>query len=137
MGRPSKLTPEAQERIVQAIELGATYELAAQYGGVRYATMRRWLIAGEEARSGKYHDFYEAVKAAEGRAAVRWLTLIEQAAADTWQAAAWKLERRYPRDFGRTVVSQEVSGPGGSTLQVRVVWDNDLDGDTDADDPAS
>ena len=52
MGRPSKLTPECQARIVQAIEVGATYELAAGYGGISYETFRRWMNAGEKAKSG-------------------------------------------------------------------------------------
>lgn len=95
MARKSKLTPEVQERIVQAISMGATYELASQFGGIHYDTFNEWM-------KGK-PDFSEAVKAAEGRAVVGWLAKIEKAASDgNWQAAAWKLERRYPENYGRT-----------------------------------
>lgn len=104
MGRPSKLTPETQLRIVQGISMGATYEHAAQYGGIAYNTFNEWMKKGEAARSGKYRDFYEAVKKAEGQAVIGWLAKIEKAASDgTWQAAAWKLERRYPKEYGRQV----------------------------------
>lgn len=133
MGRPSKLTPETQQRIVQAIEVGATYELAAQYGGVHYDTFRRWMEQGGAAKAGRFFEFYEAIKAAEGKAAIKWLALIDKAAVDTWQAAAWKLERRYPRDYGRTV--QEVSGPDGGAIHFRVVYDDEVEalGNGDAD----
>ena len=45
-GRPSKLTAESQKRITDAIRVGATYELAAQYGGVAYNTFNEWMKAG-------------------------------------------------------------------------------------------
>lgn len=101
-GRPSKLTPETQKRILEALSVGTTYALACQYAGITYATFRRWMVQGEQAKSGKFRDFYDAVKEAEGRAVVGWLAKIERAANEgNWQAAAWKLERRYPEDFGR------------------------------------
>jgi len=96
MARPTKYTPDTVKRIVDAIRLGATYELACNYGGIDYMTFRRWYEAKRE--------FSEAVKDAEGAAVVKWLALIDKAANDgAWQAAAWKLERRYPQTYGRTV----------------------------------
>lgn len=141
MAAPSKLTPSTLARIVQALRLGATFELAAQYGGVSYDTFNNWRKRGaaelermERARTRTDADpdelpfvqFFEATKAAEADAVVGWLAKIEKAASDgNWQAAAWKLERRYPRDYGRTVVSQEVSGKDGGAIQseARVVLD--------------
>jgi transposase len=97
-----KLTPEIQKRIIQAIRIGATYEHAASYGGITRVTLWKWLKKGEEAKSGKLKDFHDAVRKAEGEATVGWLAKIEQAASDgAWQAAAWKLERRYPDEYGR------------------------------------
>lgn len=134
MGRPTKLTPETQERIIQAIRLGATYELAANYGGVHYDTMNRWRLRGQKEldriQRSKRHkmreserpfvEFYEALKKAEGDAAVTWLARIEQAAREgTWQAAAWKLERRFPQAYGRHVM--EVQG-GESTRPVPITY---------------
>ncbi len=117
-----KLTPEVQARIVQAIEVGATYEIAAQFGGVHYDTFRRWMKAGEKAKSGRYFAFYEAIKVAESKAVVKWLVIIDKAAPVSWQAAAWKLERRYPETFGRRVVQSEVSGPNGGPQRIEVVY---------------
>ena len=94
---------------MQAIGVGATYELAAQYGEVCYDTFRIWCRKGEEGKE-PYAGFLAAIKAAEGKAVVKWLAKIETAASDgTWQAAAWKLERRYPNTYGRRVVDQRVS----------------------------
>lgn len=117
--RPTKLTPAVQQKIVDAITVGAIYELAAQYAGIAYATFNNWMARGRAeaarletpgARPRKsetpYLEFLEAVKKAEGSAAVGWLAVIERAATETWQAAAWKLERRYPKDYGRQVQEQ-------------------------------
>ena len=129
MARKSKLTPETQARIVEAIELGATYELAAQYGGVAYNTFNDWMKEGAAAQAGVKVEFYEAIKAAEGNAVTGWLRKIEAAATDgNWQAAAWKLERRYPRDYGRTVqdVKMEVTNtqePDLSTLSYEQLYE--------------
>lgn len=96
MARRTKYTPETVKKITDAIKIGATYSLAAGYAGIAESTLYDWLA--------KRPEFSEAVKAAEGMGAVGWLAKIEKAASDgTWQAAAWKLERRYPQDYGRTV----------------------------------
>lgn len=127
MGRPSKLAPQVQARIVQAIALGSVYELAAGYGGISYNTLNEWMKKGEAAKGGPFREFYEAVKEAEGAAAVGWLAKIEKAANDgAWQAAAWKLERRYPKHYGRTV--HEHTGKDGERLSITLKW-GDEDGD--------
>jgi transposase len=109
-GRKTKYSDEVVARIVQAIELGATYELAAGYAGISFETLRVW-------RESK-PAFSAALKDAEGRGAIGWLAKIEKAANEgTWQAAAWKLERRYPHDYGKTVQEQQHSGPGGGPIE--------------------
>lgn len=118
MARKSKYTDETVAKVVKAIKLGATYELAANYAGISYELLRQWM-----------HEkvaFLVAIKAAEGEAALGWLTKIQEAANDgDWHAAAWKLERRYPEAYGRTVQSQQVnakhehSGPNGAPIPVQ------------------
>ena len=94
MARPSKYTPETVARIVEALEQGATYEAAAAHAGISYETFNAW-------RKG-FPEFPEAVKKAEAKAELHWLEQIETAAAEgAWQAAAWRLERRYPARWGR------------------------------------
>jgi transposase len=114
MARRTKYTPDCVARIVQAIELGATYEHAANYGGIAYDTFNEWRL--------KKAEFSDAVKSAEGRATVGWLAKIERAANEgTWQAAAWKLERRYPHDYGRTVQETQHTGKDGAALEIRSI----------------
>ena len=101
MARRSKYTPDVVNRILDAISKGATYELACHYGGIAKDTFYNWLNTKP--------DFSDAIKNAEGSAVVKWLEQIDKAAeGGTWQAAAWKLERRYPHQYGRTV--QEFQG---------------------------
>lgn len=122
MPRPTKLTDDTQKRIIQAIELGATYELASQFGGIAYNTFNEWMKAGERAESGAKRDFYEAVKQAEGKAAVKWLLQIEKASAENWQSAAWKLERRYPDTYGR----RDIRHSGRVNVDVTKLTDDEL-----------
>jgi transposase len=107
VARPSKLTDAVIPKLAEAIRLGATYEIACKYAGVTYQTLRNWIIDGETAREGSAaRNLRDKLEEAEGRGAVQWLAVIEKAAKEgTWQAAAWKLERRYNKDYGnRTTV---------------------------------
>ena len=93
-GRPTKYTQEIVAAIIRAIELGSTYELACNGVGISHETFCEWRR--------RYPEFLEAVKEAEGRGVANWLAQIETAANNgNWQAAAWKLERRYPHSYGR------------------------------------
>ena len=101
-GRPSKLNEEVQEKLIQAIEIGVSYIHACAYAGIHYDTFNRWRNRGEEETKGQYHDFYVAIKEAEGRGVAKSFAKIQTAASEgAWQAAAWILERRYPELYGR------------------------------------
>lgn len=90
-----KLTPDVKERVLQAIRLGANYEHACAFAGISGDTLWRYR---------KNAAFRMEVEKAEAQAVIGWLAKIEKAASEgTWQAAAWKLERRYPQLYGRTV----------------------------------
>jgi len=124
MARPTKLTPESQERILQAIRVGATYTDAADYAGVVYDTFNNWMKRGAEAKSGIYFEFFNEVKKAQGSAKVGWLAKIEKAANEgSWQAAAWKLERRDPENYGRTVTTTEHKGD----VSIHLDWGDNAD----------
>lgn len=112
MARRSKYTPETVAKLKEAIGKGATYDLACDFAGIAESTFYEWLQSKPE--------FSEQLKAAEGAAAVEWLGQIDEAAkAGTWQAAAWKLERRYPQKYGRQVT--ELQGKDGETFVQRVI----------------
>ncbi|TCW39174.1 hypothetical protein EDC32_102420 [Laceyella sacchari] len=101
-GRPTKLTPALQEKIVMMIRGGNYIETAAAYAGISKQTLYNWLRRGARQKSGQYREFALAVEQALAEAEMRDLALIEQAARDgKWQAAAWRLERRFPKRWGR------------------------------------
>ncbi len=96
MARRSKFNDEARRRIIQAIQTGCTYDLAAQYAGITRGTLWLWLQKGEEQKSGAYRTFLNDFKKAEARCCVGSLAIIQKAAQEgTWQAAAFLLERRF------------------------------------------
>lgn len=101
MGRRSKLTEEVQEKVCEYVRQGLTYEVAARAAGISESTFYRWRERGEKARKGKFRKFWEALKRAEAEGEQALVRRILSASNDTWQAAAWILERRYPDRWGR------------------------------------
>lgn len=99
MARPTKLTPELQAAVVQAIAAGNTRHDAAEYAGVGMRSLYRWLARGRKAKGGRYRHLWQAVKKAEADAVVRNVAIIQKAAQKTWQAAAWWLERKRGEDW--------------------------------------
>ena len=96
-GRRTKCTPEVTQKFMQAIRLGAPIKDACGCAGIGEATYYSWQEKAE--RGGEenqgYVDFLEEHKRVEGEATAAWLAVIEKAAREgSWQAAAWKLERR-------------------------------------------
>ena len=101
MARPSKLTAGTAKMAIEALRRGGTRDMAARAAGVPPATLYGWLARGRNAKSGIYHEFYEASKKAEAEHGLEALDVVTEAARDgSWQAAAWVLERRhgYRRD---------------------------------------
>lgn len=94
-GRPSKFTKARKERVVQAIQAGCTYEMAADYAGVSRTTLWTWLKKGEDPKMKSYCTFLNLVKKAEVEGAMVHLGTISQASLKDWKASAWILERRH------------------------------------------
>ena len=101
MARKSKFNDAITARIIEALRLGATYEIAAEYAGISRSTLYNWMEKGKDQKSGQYRTFLDSIKGAEARGAIANLAMIESAAkSGDWKAAAWRLERRhgYTRD---------------------------------------
>lgn len=137
--RRTKLEPDVQEKVVEAVKQGATFELAALYAGISYSTFNNWMKRGrsESERLEKprakpkekehvFLQFLEAVKTAEGAAAFGWLKKIEDASKDQWQAAAWKLERRYPKEYGKQI-HEHTGADGAAVIRVKLMQGDDDD----------
>jgi len=68
MGRPTLLTPDVCERIVAAVQAGASREGAAKCVGIDRSTLTEWLKRGREAVEGDdlYVRFVAKIREAEG-----------------------------------------------------------------------
>jgi hypothetical protein len=134
VGRPTKITKEIQDKIIMLIKAGNYMETAASYVGLAQSTIRDWMRRGsrEEERLNKDQDarpiksetpfmeFSVAIRKAQADAEIRDVNTIGRASLLSWQAAAWRLERKYPDRWGKRE-SHEISGPGGSPVQVEDV----------------
>jgi hypothetical protein len=126
MGRKAIPIEPYMDKLVQAVALGATYEMAAMYAGLGSKTFQRWRQRAATARAGTpLPRLRERLTEAEGRAAIGWLAKIEAAANDgDWRAAAFKLQHRWPEAYGNrarvdlTVEMRRVAEKVGAELGV-------------------
>ena len=131
MGRRAKLTPEVEEKFLQAIRLGCPIKDAAGCAGIGEATYHHWRMMAEsginpvskkrvnKATRERYINFIKRVKEVEGEATRAWLAVIEKAAKEgKWTAAAWKLERRRSMFIPRT--EQRIVGVVDANVKVEV-----------------
>lgn len=144
LGARTKFTPDRVERLLQGIRVGSTYELACKFAGISYSAFRSWMRDAEQkGEESEYFEFHAQVEEAEGAAAMRWLGSVEKAAKVDWRAAVWKLERRYPDDYGRKAVeftgrvdtNLSVEAAAGKLLQDKLaaLSDDELDALSDED----
>ncbi|MDP3938165.1 MAG: hypothetical protein Q8R92_08505 [Deltaproteobacteria bacterium] len=116
-GRPTKLTPEIQDKIVEAISGGNYKEIAAEWAGIAPDTLGRWLSRARE----PYLTFRRAVLEAERTAEIRCVALIMKAAGEDAKHAEWLLERKHHERWGRKD-RHEVTGANGGPIDARVVF---------------
>ena len=113
MARPTKLDLKTQNKIVTAIKAGNYIETAAAYAGINKSTLYDWLKRGEREKQRveknprykirkkerPFVEFSNAVEKALAEAEVRDVAIIAKAAEEQWQAAAWRLERKFPHKW--------------------------------------
>lgn len=94
VGRPrSVMTEEAKQKILKAVRLGVWPDRAAQMHGIAAGTMRK-----ERKRDA---EFATAMKEAEATAETATLSKILRHTDKQWTAAAWMLERRWPKRWAK------------------------------------
>ena len=103
MARRSKATEGRIEALVIALGTGCTREAAARHAGIDRTTLYRWLERDAAIRI--------RVEKAEADVEVRLAAQIVQAAPDDWRAAAWMLDRRRPRSYGRAQAAAAADTP--------------------------
>jgi len=104
MSRPTKITAELINEICENIAQGFTYDRAARNNGIAVSTFHDWMRKGREENAEPiYRHLVEEVKIAadysedEALQQVRSAAIIDR----NWKAAAWFLERRFPKRYGR------------------------------------
>lgn len=114
-GRPTSCTPEEEARITQLIRAGNYIETASIMAGISKVSLYAWLKRGRAERTrletnprahvrqreAPFFDFLNAVEKAQAHAEVVDVAAISAGARVSWQAAAWRLERKFPARWGR------------------------------------
>jgi hypothetical protein len=131
-GRPTLLDDDRLEAITNALRNGAYIDHAAQAAGISTRTYHGWMERGRTERDrinaglasdpdeAPFVQFLHSVERAQSEAAVDLLGEIANHARNgTWQAAAWILERKFPRQWGRFDRS-EVTGAEGGPVRLDV-----------------
>ena len=124
-GRPSKLTADIQNKIIEAIRAGAYVETAAAYAGINKSTFYDWLKKGARGLDPAFVEFSNAIERALASSEMRDIVTITKAADVHWQAAAWRLERKHPNRWGRRQ-HVELSGADGGPVSLMVSSWSDL-----------
>lgn len=100
MGRPTKLTPEVQRRIVKAVRCGNYGETAAASEGVQRSTYYEWMERGRKGES-PFAEFADAVTRARAVAERRMVNVVRTDAVQNAESARWYLERSASDRWGR------------------------------------
>ncbi|MBV8558271.1 MAG: helix-turn-helix domain-containing protein, partial [Planctomycetaceae bacterium] len=114
VGRPRVLTEAVQRRIVELVAEGNHLSTAAKVCGTSIRTVNCWMQRFREGdpKASEYGPFLLDLKKAAALGEAALLGRIRIASETTWQAAAWLLERRYPKHWARKDVI-EVRGNDG------------------------
>lgn len=139
-GRPIELTEEVLERIAVNVEGGDYLETAANMEGVSLSSMRLMLREGNKAvreieDNKDPSEGLDDVRRARLERCVRFALRIRQAKAKSqhedlaairddgsWQARAWRLERKFPKLFGkRDYTEHRHGGLKGDAIPVRQI----------------
>ena len=120
VGQPSKYGERTTKIITGCISQGMSIDGACAMAGVTLQTHRNWMTAseaGEEGFEGYFDRISKALAMSEG-VLVKKIVKNKQ-----WQAAAWILQRRFPKTWGAAKVTVAAdggkplaSGPGGVSI---------------------
>jgi hypothetical protein len=97
-----KYGDDMTKEIAALLEGGSNRTDACLIAGISYETFTVWMQKPE---------FAECIKKAEAQFKNRNITIIQKAAATTWQAAAWLLERKFWQEFALKGREEEPEAP--------------------------
>lgn len=99
-GRKSQLTDEVAAQLEAILRAGNYIDVACRAVGIPRRTFDHWMQRGHEGAAA-YVDFASRMDKARANGEVRNVAMIAQAASESWQAAAWLLERTSPERWAR------------------------------------
>jgi hypothetical protein len=121
VGAPSKLDHATINTLVEALELGLTWEVAAATIGVHKSTLHGWRDKGAaDLEAGKptlYADLVDRLTRAVAVAELELVRTVKAHGPVDWRAAAWILERRHPDRWAR----RTSGGDNLETMEPRTV----------------
>jgi uncharacterized ferritin-like protein (DUF455 family) len=117
-GRPSLLTEEVVTKIVQALAIGSSYDLASRWAGISYPTFQNWMriargaktkaeAEGESALTPieiEFLTFLRRVEEAEATVGISWQQVVNRAARTNADDALGMLQRRFDGYSARSPV---------------------------------
>lgn len=113
MGRPTELTDSIIAEVEQLLVIMPQMKQIGEYLGFASSTWRTWIQEGRKEaeyieRTGAHHPkkdiylrFYRAYRRGLAKSEFTDNMHIAKAAQSNWQAAAWRLERRFPNRYAR------------------------------------
>jgi len=119
MARP-KLTKEIHDLAVKLVETGVKKEFIYGTLGIAKSTYWEWLKKGEQAKSGKYKEFYDDINKAESRAIQKLQKGMLETGKDDWRMYKEALAMFWPNEFGEKK-SIEVEGENGIKIVIEEV----------------
>jgi hypothetical protein len=111
VGRQTLLTQETADLIVVMLRAGNYVQVAARAAGISRQTFHDWMRLGRSLapKNSAYRDLRLRCDQARAEGEARLVAQIANAAATSWQAAAWLLERQDPARWGRVSVRMRES----------------------------
>ncbi len=103
-GTPLSIDDEKMKIILDAILAGASHSVAAQVAGVPVRRFKDWIERGESGDMNvpaELVEFARRVRMAESRGELGLIARIRRASEENWSAAAWLLERRHSKRWGK------------------------------------
>jgi hypothetical protein len=97
-GPKGSLTPALQKHIYESLEKCNTIKTSMQNAGLSERVFYDWMKNNP--------SFAAAIYRARAKAKMKLVRVIIDQAPDDWRAAAWALERSYPKEYARVTVER-------------------------------
>jgi len=118
---PYKLDKELQKKIAFFVQNGASIEDACLNCGIHKTSYYKWIKKGKKDSEGVYHDFMQHMEKAQAKNKMFHINNINKHAEKSWQASAWMLERRYPEEFSRPEIRNDINVESNKDMTIKIV----------------